>query len=233
MQVHPTAFVDPANPTSGSKFLAPEALRGSGAILLDSRGTRFANELARRDELTAAIRGASAPVWLVLPASGADLFGRPAIDFYASKGLFTRAATIDELARHIGVDAPSLASELELYMRDLLAGKDAFGKTVFPAVFNEQRETWVAQITPAVHYCMGGLKIESHGAVLGEGGALVEGLFAAGEVTGGVHGRNRLAGNSLLECVVFGRRAAHSALASCAAMQPAQQAVQAAGVDVA
>jgi FAD-dependent fumarate reductase len=71
---------------------------------------------------------------------------------------------------------------------------------------------YFAKITPAVHYTMGGIAIDSETHVLREKDtSIIDGLYAAGEVSGGVHGTNRLAGNSLLECVVFGRIAGERA----------------------
>lgn len=67
LQVHPTAFVDPQEPTAHSKILAPEALRGHGAILVDGAGKRFVNELATRDVVTAAMKSTRGPVYLILP----------------------------------------------------------------------------------------------------------------------------------------------------------------------
>merc|ERR1712193_470819 len=64
---------------------------------------------------------------------------------------------------------------------------------------------YVAIITPVIHYCMGGLEVDVEGAVLGPDNKAIPGLYAAGEVAGGIHGNNRLGGNSLLDCVVFGR----------------------------
>ncbi|KAK6053764.1 hypothetical protein COOONC_08731, partial [Cooperia oncophora] len=97
VQIHPTAFVDPADPSAGTKFLAAEALRGKGAILINSEGVRFANELGRRDYLTDRIlkdckpiekfqggsAGLSAAIML-MNDEAADSFGRPAFNFYAS-----------------------------------------------------------------------------------------------------------------------------------------------------
>lgn len=65
--MHPTALVDPCDPHAHSKILGPEALRGHGGILVDADGRRFVDELARRDEVTAAMQAARAPIWLVLP----------------------------------------------------------------------------------------------------------------------------------------------------------------------
>ena len=71
---------------------------------------------------------------------------------------------------------------------------------------SDDESYYAGMVTPVLHYCMGGIRIDDEGHVLNEDGRKVEGLYAAGEVAGGVHGSNRLGGNSLLECVVFGRR---------------------------
>merc|ERR1719401_249997 len=92
---------------------------------------------------------------------------------------------------------------------DEASGKTGSGKKFYhniidaPAVKSEP--FYVAIITPVIHYCMGGLEIDVDSACVGAGGKAIPGLYAAGEVAGGVHGNNRLGGNSLLDCVVFGR----------------------------
>uniref|UniRef100_A0A0N5AZ59 FAD_binding_2 domain-containing protein n=1 Tax=Syphacia muris TaxID=451379 RepID=A0A0N5AZ59_9BILA len=189
VQVHPTAFVDPQDPTASTKFLAAEALRGKGAILLNEKGERFGNELGRRDYLTGRIlencatnseAGGAHVAYLLMTEQSADDFGRPAFNFYSKvKGLFK---------------------------------EDQFGKKVFPAGFPPDAPIYAAMITPAIHYTMGGLKIDKNAFVFNSfSDKPFKGLLAAGEVTGGVHGRNRLAGNSLLECVVYGRIAGQNA----------------------
>jgi succinate dehydrogenase/fumarate reductase flavoprotein subunit len=70
---------------------------------------------------------------------------------------------------------------------------------------------YVAIVTPVIHYCMGGLEITVEGEVKGPKGEAIPGLYAAGEIAGGVHGNNRLGGNSLLDCVVYGRVAGRAA----------------------
>merc|ERR1712086_413664 len=72
-------------------------------------------------------------------------------------------------------------------------------------------EFFVAIITPVIHYCMGGLEVTAEAEVVGPNHAVIGGLYAAGEIAGGVHGNNRLGGNSLLDCVVFGRVAGKAA----------------------
>merc|ERR1712040_19107 len=95
---------------------------------------------------------------------------------------------------------------------DEASGKTGSGKkfyhNILPGSSVKSEPYYVAIITPVIHYCMGGLEIDCDSAVLGPSGKAIPGLYAAGEVAGGVHGNNRLGGNSLLDCVVFGRVAA-------------------------
>ncbi len=89
--------------------------------------------------------------------------------------------------------------------------RDQFGKTHFPNPDFSSGPYYVGIVTPVLHYCMGGLDIDDDGHVLSaasNGTRVLRGLYAAGEVVGGIHGNNRLAGNALTECVVFGRIAA-------------------------
>ncbi len=121
------------------------------------------------------------------------------------------------MAAALNMDFEIVKSTIENYRKYKDAKKDPFGKDTFPVVFSVDEPLHVALITPSIHYTMGGLTIDSQGQVLKKGTkegehVPIKGLFAAGEVTGGLHGENRLAGNSLLECVVFGRRAAKSAV---------------------
>lgn len=228
VQVHPTAFIDPKDPTAPTKFLAAEALRGKGAILVNEQGKRFGDELGRRDQLTTAINrncalrkeAGNLPIaWMLMNNQSADAFGRPAFNFYATiKGFFKKAENLEALAREIGCPVDQLQKTIYDYngFADERAKdedfRDPFGKKIFPVKFDPNEPFFYAQITPAIHYTMGGLQIDKHAFVYNEFmGKPFQGLLAAGEVTGGVHGRNRLAGNSLLECVVFGRIAGRSA----------------------
>jgi succinate dehydrogenase/fumarate reductase flavoprotein subunit len=105
------------------------------------------------------------------------------------------------------IDKSVLQTTLRSYQTSAEAGTDEFGKVSFQGAPDKDlsKETfYVGTVTPVLHYCMGGIKIDSEGHVLKEDGTRIEGLHAAGEVTGGVHGKNRLGGNSLLECTVYG-----------------------------
>lgn len=216
IQVHPTGFVDNSNRESTSKFLAPEALRAVGGLLLNREGKRFVDELGRRDDVVAAMRKQEVPIWLVLNGQSADKFGRN-FDFYLKKKLFTKFEDgFEEFAKRTShVDKDEIWESLGAY--HLAAGglqDDEYGKTVFPELYDPQDRIYVAEVTPVIHYTMGGVEVNKNAEVLSdETGTPIPGLFAAGEVTGGVHGKNRLGGNSLLECVVYGKTAGSEAAA--------------------
>lgn len=226
VQLHPTGFIDPKDPTNNTKYLGPEALRGSGGILLNKNGERFVNELDLRSVVSAAInaQGNEYPgsngckmAYCVLNEAAAKLFGRNSLEFYWKKlGLFTQVESADALAQLIGCPAENVISTLTTYgtLSQSNSGPcPATGKSVFPCAISTEGPFYVSFVTPSIHYTMGGCLISPSAevqsnyvqtSVFGHRRP-IQGLFGAGEVTGGVHGRNRLGGNSLLECVVFGR----------------------------
>lgn len=227
VQLHPTGFVSPKDPAARTKFLGPEALRGSGGVLLNGRGERFVDELGLRSVVSAAIRkqGDEYPggdgirvAYCVLNDEAADLFGRGAFNFYWKKlGLFREAATVEDVAAIVGASAETVRATLTAYGA-VSASKERCpltGKHVYPSVLGTTGPFYVAVITPSIHYTMGGCEMTPFAELVSKAtGAAVPGLYGAGEVTGGVHGGNRLGGNSLLECVVFGRTAGSRAVAA-------------------
>jgi len=229
VQLHPTAFApladtgDAAHAPAASLFLAPERLRGVGGILLNAGGRRFADELGRRDAVAAAVRAQpTSSAWLVLSPAAAAAYGDKAIGFYVSQGLLRwvegGAAGVAAL---LGPPATEATVAATLAAHDAAAGgaaKDEFGRASFAAgAFgvdaSPSSSLCVGRVAPALHYTMGGAAIDPAGRVLTRGAAPVPGLYAAGEVAGGVHGANRLGGCSLLDCVVFGTAAGEAAVA--------------------
>lgn len=207
IQIHPTGFVDPLDPDNKWKFLAGEVLRGNGGILLNDRGERFVNELTTRDRVTEAIyetKSKDNHILLVLPESAfEELKGH--IGFYMSKGLMSKT-TLGELAKDRGFPLENVVSLMENYNAQ---GKE-FKRLSYGDNFETSPESviYYGIVTPVVHFTMGGLKIDDRTRVLNTENKPIEGLYAVGEVSGGVHGENRLGGSSLLECVVFGTVAA-------------------------
>jgi len=218
VQVHPTGFVDPKNPGNNSKFLGPELLRGVGALLINQKGERFTNELGLRDEITAEIvaKCDNKTSYLVMSGEAAAAFSAPdefeKHPYYKGFGpkvgpffeKFDNVASFEASVESIPEGA--VATTLSQYAQSAETKKpDQWGKTRFPSPPAPDCSVYVAQITPSVHYCMGGVSINGFAQMLGEEGLPIKGVWAAGEVAGGLHGANRLVGNSLLETVVFGR----------------------------
>ncbi|KAM3164251.1 Fumarate reductase [Lachancea thermotolerans] len=215
VQVHPTGFIDPNDRQKGWKFLAAEALRGLGGILVNpTTGRRFVNELSTRDLVTEAIQSQCPKddnrAYLVMSEAVYQNY-KNNIDFYMFKKL-VRKTTVGEFAEELPISAAELAAELRDYSS---AQQDKFARVsrinAFDTGADASTVVYVGEITPVVHFTMGGARINEFAEVLNKDGKPVaEGLYAAGEVSGGVHGANRLGGSSLLECVVFGRTAADS-----------------------
>ncbi|CAL9737475.1 fumarate reductase 2 [Monosporozyma servazzii] len=220
VQIHPTGFIDPSDRDNNKKFLAAEALRGLGGILVHPiTGKRFTNELSTRDNVTAAIQSLTPKndqrALLVLSEKVYENY-KHNMDFYLFKKLLKKT-TIDEFITDysLTITTPEMVSELEKYSNN--ADNDEFQRHLVINTFSsgtpisKDQTIFVGEITPVVHFTMGGVRIDENARVLNQNGIpLAQGLYAAGEVSGGVHGGNRLGGSSLLECVVFGRTAADS-----------------------
>jgi succinate dehydrogenase/fumarate reductase flavoprotein subunit len=144
-------------------------------------------------------------IYLLLSEEGASQMQKH-IDFYAFKGFLTKVEGTKAVAEYMGVTEDVVQSTLNDYQTAAEAGIDEFGKNRFPAVPNPDGVLYIGQVEPVLHYCMGGVQINPQGQVVrSDTKTIIPGLYACGEVAGGVHGENRLAGNSLCECVVFGR----------------------------
>ncbi|KAJ7647556.1 fumarate reductase, partial [Roridomyces roridus] len=214
VQVHPTGLVDPNEPEAKVKFLAAEALRGVGGLLLDKTGARFVDELQHRDYVTGKIwdNKKNHPIRLVLngPASKEIEWH---CKHYVGRGLMKRFENGDELSKEFGLKPEVLKKTFADYNEVVRSKKDPFGKKFFQGEWKYDDIFNVAIMTPVLHYTMGGLEIDAESRVIDTAGKPIAGLFASGEVAGGVHGANRLGGSSLLGCVVFGRVSGDSAAA--------------------
>ncbi|PYH97833.1 fumarate reductase Osm1 [Aspergillus ellipticus CBS 707.79] len=215
VQVHPTGLVDPKDPGAKFKFLAAEALRGEGGLLLNSDGQRFSDELGHRDYVSGQMwkekEKGKWPIRLVLNSKASNV-----LDFhtrhYSGRGLM-KNITGKELAKEIGCGEAALQKTFDDY--NLIAEgkkKDPWGKRFFHNLpFNVDDTFHVALMEPVLHFTMGGIEINEHAQVLNSEQKPFDGLYACGELAGGVHGANRLGGSSLLGCVVYGRVAGDSA----------------------
>lgn len=202
IQVHPTAQTD--NPRV---FLIGEAVRGEGAILVNKAGKRFVNELNTRKIVSDAITNLNEDgAYLILDQGIRD--HAKAVDFYDSIGLVEHGDSLEDLAKQIGVDAENLKETVANWNKEVAVGDDTeFGRTTGMDRGIENGPFFAIHVHPAIHYTMGGIHITPETKVLDTNGNVIKGLYAAGEVSGGLHGNNRIGGNSIAETVVFGRQA--------------------------
>lgn len=206
IQIHPTVV-------KGTGIMITEAVRGNGAILVNKAGRRFVNEMETRDIVSAAVlKNPERSAYLIFDQNIRDSL--KAIETYAKQNLLSEGATLLELSRMIAVDAVALEYTIDEYNKAVLAKKDTeFGRN--PESMERTISTppfYAIEIEPAIHHTMGGLKINTKAQVLNKLNLPVPGLFAAGEVTGGVHGAQRLGGNAVADICIFGKIAADSAL---------------------
>lgn len=200
IQVHPTVQQE-------KSYLIGEAVRGEGAILVSSEAKRFVNELDTRDKVTAAINSLPEKSAYLVFDSGVKSRAK-AIEQYEKMGFVLKGDTIEALAQAMNVPADQLKTTLDTWNASVKSKKDTeFGRTTGMDNDLSAAPYYAIKIGPGIHYTMGGVKINTNTEVLNKAGQPIPGLFAAGEVTGGLHGQNRIGGNSVAEIIIFGRQA--------------------------
>lgn len=193
----------------------PRVVNGTDQeIFINKEGERFVREDGRRDEIClAALEQTDGMFYFLESADGdyvdvdealsADGFS---LRYLEEQGYVYIADTLDEMAEKLGIDADTLKATVEAFNQSVETGEDPFGRTLFSIKL--ENGPWVATPRiPCLHHTMGGVKIDTEGHVLNEQGEIIPGLVAAGEVTGGIHGANRLGGNAVVDTVVFGKLA--------------------------
>lgn len=229
VQVHPTGLInlddsDYIYGKSGAEtprflFLGAEALRGEGGILINRKGERFCDELGTRDyvsgEMEKQNKLGNGPIRLLLNSKAEDKLDFH-IKHYILRNLMKKCSG-EELIKEMDIRRESLENTLHEYNISAKQGSDPFGKKFYPATpfnWDPNGTYYMSFVTRVLHFTMGGIKINDRAEVLHQINSAYEpfvGLYACGEVAGGVHGHNRLGGSSLLACVVYGRVAADSA----------------------
>jgi flavocytochrome c len=212
VQVHPTGFIDPKNPNADHQTLATEALRGHGALLINQQGKRFVNEIYHRDWVSEAEKAQKGNIYLVMNSGVARETQVPFVKQYTALGLLEHYASGKEFCEAVNMPYNQFCDTLQVYNDMAARGYCPSGKILFPnAPFDPTDKYVVGIVTPLVHYVMGGILINEKAEAQHQKGHSIPGLYAAGETAGGIHCKNRLAGNSLVGCVVFGRVAGASA----------------------
>ncbi len=203
IQTHPTVM--PSN-----NYMITEAVRGNGAILINREGLRFVNELGTRAAVSdAQLAQTGASGFLVFDQTIRESLS--AIEGYYNKGFLVEGETIEALAIALDIPADALAASIETYNGYVATGVDEdYQRQDMPRALS-QGPYYAVEVAPAIHHTMGGVMINTSGEVVSTAGQVIPGLYAAGEVTGGIHGNNRLGGNALADITIFGRIAGASA----------------------
>ena len=205
IQIHPTAEAE-------NHILITEAVRGNGAILVNREAKRFVNEMETRDVVSAAIlRQTSGDAYLIFDQEVRKSLA--SIETYANQHLLKEGSTLPELADAAGLPLEALEATMIRYAGQQKAGVDEdFGRSATEMTAALQTPPFYAvRVKPAIHHTMGGLRVNTGTQVLKADGTPIPGLYAAGEVTGGLHGANRLGGNGVADIVVNGKLAGEAA----------------------
>lgn len=203
IQTHPTVV-------HKNTAMITEAVRGEGAILVNREGKRFINELETRDVVSKAeLEQTGKSAFLVFDQEIREKLG--AINGYVRRGFAIEGATLEELGEKVGIDGKTLTVTMNTYNGYVKAGEDKdFGKTALPREL-VKAPFYAIEVSPAVHHTMGGVRINTEAEVLTADGKAIPGLYAAGEITGGVHGANRIGGNAVTDITVYGKTAGENA----------------------
>ena len=203
IQIHPTV-------EQKTSALITEGIRGDGAILVNQEGLRFCNDTGTRDAVSAAeLAQTGGYAYLIIDQQMMD--NSATYQGYIKKGFTVQGETYAELAEAIGVPADAFEATMAKWNQAVADQKDEeFGRTDFKVTL-DHAPYYAIKIAPGIHHTMGGVKINTETQVLTADGTTIPGLFAAGEVTGGVHGGNRLGGNAVADIVVFGQIAGKNA----------------------
>jgi succinate dehydrogenase/fumarate reductase flavoprotein subunit len=186
-------------------------------IFVNKDGKRFVDEGARRDVMTKALfEQEDAFLWIILdshnyPTGDTKNNFNETIDELVAAGRAYKADTLEDLAAQIGVNADNLVAAVEDFNKHVESGEpDEFGRTLYQWKMDTP-PYYAGARKPTVHHTMGGIEINTEAQVVDTSGNVIPGLYAAGEVTGGIHGTNRLGGNALADINTFGRIAGRNA----------------------
>ncbi|AFL98779.1 flavocytochrome c [Desulfitobacterium dehalogenans ATCC 51507] len=186
-------------------------------IFVNKNGQRFVDEGSRRDVMSKAIlEQEGATMWVIVDkhsypegSDDSEFFG--SIDSLIAEGRAYKADTLEELAQMMGINPENLVKTVAEFNKHVESKtKDQFGRTLYRNKIDTAPFYGGARV-PVVHHTMGGIEINKDAQVLDKDGKIIPGLYASGEVTGGVHGSNRLGGNAMADINVFGKIAGASA----------------------
>ena len=202
-----------SDPVTGELFSGLQ-VPPANFVMVNNKGDRFVDEYESRDVLSQAAIDNGSLFYLIADENikgTAYNTSQEKINEQVEAGTLFKDDTLEGLAKQIKIDPTELVTTITKYNSYVDAGHDPeFGKDVFDLKV-EKAPFYATPRKPALHHTMGGLKIDSSAHVLDTSGQPISGLYAAGEVAGGLHAGNRLGGNSLADIFTFGRIAAQTA----------------------
>lgn len=185
--------------------------RFDGAILVNRSGKRFVEELERRDVVSQAILAQTDSVGYLVWAQEIEAVANRTTENKAEVNSLKRAdlfieGSIEECSKELDINLDRLKETINTYNSSVENGKDQEFNRRGNLVKIEKGPFYIQTVAPAVHHTMGGIRINSGNEVLDIEGNIIKGLYAAGEIVGGIHGTNRLGGNAITDILVFGKR---------------------------
>ena len=212
IQTYPTC-----DPETGRLLYVGDVRLEGRSILVNLEGERFVEELERRDVISKAVTqqsdGHSYMFWdqSAMDASKVNVKHKEEYDSLIERGLMVKADTIEEAAKHFGINEKNLAATVEKYNGFAKAGKDEDFKKRGELVPFSEGPYYIMKSIPAVHHTMGGLMINTKAQLIDANQKPIDGVYAAGEVVGDIHGTNRLGSDAIADIIVFGRIAGEGA----------------------
>ena len=207
IQTYPTC-----DPISGALLYFGDVRLVGGSILVNQEGKRFVEELERRDVISMAIKNQTGNAAYQfcdeaqVKLSGVAEHHADEVNYLFNNKLLVKADTIKEAADFFGIDAAELEKTVAKYNQYAKDGKDLeFNKRGKLTPFEAKGPFYIMKAVPAVHHTMGGVKIDETARVINTNGEVIKGLYGAGEVTGDIHGTNRLGSDAIADITVFGR----------------------------
>ena len=205
------------DPETGRLLYVGDTRLVGGALLVNKEGKRFVEELGTRREISMAIKAQTDHVgYLIWDEKSNEVTGTMASNPEEAKEQFDKgnlykADTIEELAEHFDIDKDQLIETVNTFNENSKKEEDPEFNLRMLGWTIEEGPYYMLKAAPAVHHTMGGLKINTDAQVIDKDGNPIEGLYAAGEVTGGIHGSNRLGSAAIADITVYGRIAGENA----------------------
>lgn len=212
IQLYPVCDVE-----TGKLLYVGDTRLVGGALLVNKDGERFVEELDTRRTISLAIKEQIDHVgYLVWDEKSSEatgtIYSHPSeAESLYDRGLLIKADTLEELAEHFGVNAEQLVATVNNFNENSKNDEDPEFNLRMLGWTIEEAPYYMLKTGPAVHHTMGGVEINTNAEVIHTDGNIIEGLYAAGEVAGGIHGSNRLGSAALADITVFGRIAGQNA----------------------